>query len=152
MMRNIGYRRFLWALSLLGVLIFIFGNSLMPASASGAESRSFFDRLAEIFPFLTHHLVRKLAHFAEYALLGAHLAFIPSLFLPHSRFGYPIALSAGVLVAAVDEGIQCFVPGRAGLWGDVLLDGVGSAFGVFFMLGVWLIYLKRKERRLGKQK
>ena len=152
MMRNIGYRRFLWALSLLGVLIFIFGNSLMPTSVSGAESRSFFDHLSEIFPFLTHHLVRKLAHFAEYALLGAHLAFIPALFLPLPRLGYPIGLFAGVFVAMADEGIQCFVPGRAGLWGDVLLDGLGSVFGFCFMLCAWLIYIKRKERRLEKQK
>ena len=65
----------------LGTLLFIFANSLTPASASASVSGSLFERLKEFFgflPFFDHHFLRKAAHFCEYALLGAIVAFYPA--------------------------------------------------------------------------
>ena len=96
------YRTLLWAVSVLGVLCFIFGNSLTPASESAEESRGVFSVLLSVFPFITHHIVRKLAHVAEYALLGVHLSFAPMLF--SRRASVPLVLLFGVFVALADEG------------------------------------------------
>ena len=68
-------------------------------------------------------LLRKLAHAAEYALLGLLLA---------RAAGRPsVALVLGVAYAALDEVHQTFVPGRAGRPVDVLIDTAGLALGVF---------------------
>ena len=67
-------------------------------------------------------VLRKLAHAAEYAVLG---------FLLVRALGREIAaLAVGIAYAASDELHQHFVPGRQGSPLDVLLDSVGVAVGV----------------------
>lgn len=139
------YRLSLWGTSVFGVLCFILANSLTPASQSAEESRSVLDILLSFFPFLTHHAVRKLAHLAEYALLGAHFALAP-LVLP-SSYAYLVAFVSCVPIALLDEGIQRFVPGRgASLW-DVLIDCVGYLLALLFIFALLLLYSKRKDKR-----
>lgn len=66
-------------------------------------------------------VLRKLAHVAEYAVLGALiLRALPSL-----RW----AITLGSLYAATDEAHQAFVPGRTGSPLDWALDTVGVAAG-----------------------
>jgi len=66
-------------------------------------------------------LLRKLAHMAEFAILGLLLArALPEL----------PAFAAGVAYAALDELHQHFVPGRAGMLLDVGIDAVGLLLGV----------------------
>jgi hypothetical protein len=67
-------------------------------------------------------VLRKIAHAAEYAVLGALL--VRAL----GRTG--LAAGIGVLYAVSDELHQSFVPGRAGSPLDVALDAVGVACGV----------------------
>ncbi len=67
-------------------------------------------------------VLRKLAHAAEFAVLGA-------LLLRALRAERP-ALALGIAYAASDELHQHFVPGRLGSPYDVLIDGVGVALGV----------------------
>ena len=67
-------------------------------------------------------LLRKSAHFAEYAVLGALLLRALDLRVA--------ALTAGIAYAISDEIHQYFVPGRyASAW-DVLLDSGGVLLGV----------------------
>jgi VanZ family protein len=67
-------------------------------------------------------VLRKLAHAAEYAVLGALLVRALS-----SRF---LAAMLGVGYAASDEWHQTFVNGREGSASDVLVDAVGIALGI----------------------
>jgi VanZ family protein len=66
--------------------------------------------------------LRKLAHAAEYAVLGALLA------RATGRGGLAFAL--GTLYAVSDEIHQTFVPGRMGSPFDVAIDAIGVACGV----------------------
>jgi VanZ family protein len=67
-------------------------------------------------------LLRKLAHAAEYAVLG---------FLLLRATRQPrLALGLGVLYAITDEVHQHFVEGRVGSPLDVLVDAVGVAIGI----------------------
>jgi hypothetical protein len=67
-------------------------------------------------------VLRKVAHAAEYAVLG---------FLLLRAVGRePAALALGIAYAASDELHHHFVPGRQGSVLDVLLDTVGVAAGV----------------------
>jgi VanZ family protein len=67
-------------------------------------------------------VLRKLAHMAEYAVLGA------LLLRATGRAGLAVAL--GTAYAVSDEVHQLFVPGRAGSPVDVAIDAVGVAVGV----------------------
>ena len=79
-------------------------------------------------------VLRKVAHAAEYAVLG---------FLLLRALGREsVALVVGIAYAASDELHQHVVPGRQGSPLDVLLDSVGVAVG---------IYAVRKLRRFRLQ-
>jgi hypothetical protein len=74
-------------------------------------------------------VLRKLAHAAEYAVLGALL---------QRALGRPwVAFAAGALYAVSDELHQSFVPGREGSALDVALDAVGVAVGVAVWRRAW---------------
>jgi VanZ family protein len=66
--------------------------------------------------------LRKIAHAAEYGVLGALLA------RATGRAGLAFAL--GTLYAVSDELHQSFVPGRLGSPLDVAIDAVGVAAGI----------------------
>ena len=144
------YRLWLWSASVLGVICFIFANSLTPAEVSAEESRSFLDAILALFPDITHHVVRKLAHVAEYALLGVHFALAPVLLPIPSRLANLLALLFGAVIALLDEGIQYFVPGRGASLGDAVIDYVGYlmalflAFAFFFILSV----MRRRKKNV----
>jgi len=78
-------------------------------------------------------VLRKLAHVAEYAVLGALLV------RATGRSG--LALALGVLYATSDEIHQTFVDGRAGRPLDVLIDTAGLACGI-------ALWQSRRQRRL----
>jgi VanZ family protein len=90
--------------------------------------------LAWLLPGLTQHHVdvihgvtRKLAHFTEYAILGAlwfrGLARSGAARPPVAAW---LALVISVACAVVDETHQSFVPSRTGSAHDVLLDSMGG--------------------------
>ena len=84
-----------------------------------------------------HTLIRKGAHFSEYAVLAALIA--NGLRASGKlRWWLPIALSA--LYAVSDEIHQYFVPGRACRLLDMGIDTCGAAFGTaVFALILWLL-------------
>ena len=67
-------------------------------------------------------VLRKLAHTAEYAILGALLV--------RATGRSWLALGLGVLYAASDEFHQTFVEGRVGAVHDVAIDAAGAAIGI----------------------
>ena len=71
-------------------------------------------------------LLRKTAHIAEYAILGALLARALGRALP--------AFLLAVAYAAGDEFHQHFVPGRNGTVVDIGIDALGAALGVVLYL------------------
>lgn len=123
-----------WPWQLAGILwlLLIFVQSAMPAEASQAESGGLLYLLTQVFPFLTEHMLRKLAHFGEFAILGVLLG--QSLHPSYLR-----TLFAGLLCALCDETIQLFVAGRSSQVSDVWVDfaGVLAAAGLLWILR-WL--------------
>lgn len=83
---------------------------------------------------MLHFLVRKCAHFSEFAVLGMLSALTVSQFNIQPKHWY--ALGVCVLVACVDEMIQLFSSGRSAQVADVLLDSVGAFVGLMFVFRV----------------
>ena len=131
-------RRVFWALTALW-LLFIWGHSLLPASASREESGRWLALLQTWLPWLTDYLIRKAAHFTEYAVLGALL-----FGAADTRRGLWFPPCFGVLAALADETVQLFAAGRSGQVSDVWLDLAGFLAGWIVVGGIAYLCRKRK--------
>lgn len=149
----------LW-LAVIGMSVLIFGFS----SHSGEQSSGLSVKITEsivstiekvygiesdvqrenIFE-ITHIIVRKGAHFTEFAVLG-----ILSFLLLES-YGFLVktcarwALLYCLLFAICDEVHQLFVDGRAGKFFDVCIDFAGSFVGIMFC---WLVCWHKKKKKI----
>ena len=124
-------------------LCFIWGNSLLPASASGAFSDWVGTVLAAFLPMNSPSggggLLRKLAHFTEFACLGMCLTWLMGML----RRPKSLAVVLGVGVACLDETIQRFVPDRGPSLKDVGIDTCGVIAGmILLLLGHYLLTVK----------
>ncbi len=70
-------------------LLVIWGQSCMPAAHSGAESGALLTLVQAFLPHMTDHILRKCAHFGEYALLGV---FTAAALRTGTHFSWPAAL------------------------------------------------------------
>ena len=124
-------------------MLFIFTMSSFGHTSSDAQSNLFVDFIAQNFPHVRHglennlislstliFLVRKTAHFTEYAILGS-LFFINLRNTPKDLIKRPLVMSIlfSLLYACTDELHQIFVPGRSAQFRDILIDTLGASFG-----------------------
>ena len=147
-------RRWIYGILSLAMMLIIFFFSEMPAKQSDELSGQVAEVVAEtVYPDyeqlpaqqktgayrLVHHVLRKSAHFSEYALLGILLY---RFFCTFSfRFPSLATLVTAGIYALSDEWHQGFVEGRGPAITDVLIDTSGAAFGI--VLSVILLTLFR---------
>lgn len=116
-------------------LVFIWGNSLLPGEISGAISDSVKRMLAELFeqgepsPESSGFLLRKMAHFTEFAALGLCLCWLFGML----GKGWRLPFLCGTAAACADETIQIFIPGRGPGLRDVCIDVCGVLLGVIVL-------------------
>ena len=128
-------------------LVFIWGNSLLPGSVSGAISDFFKRILQSLFEQgesdssgMLGFLVRKTAHFTEFTALGLSLCWLFGML----KKGRLAPFLCGAAAACVDETIQIFVPGRGPSVRDVCIDSSGVLLGVILLtLGHHYVCKKR---------
>ncbi len=159
-------KRGLWRLALVLYLCVVYGHSMMPAHVSSGESGAVLEFLQKLMDLiglnremLTEHIVRKAAHFTEYAGVGillwgggfhsAERVETPPRIRSAERVETPprvrsaerVALAV-IVIPFVDETIQLFVAGRSGQISDVWLDMAGVAVG---LLASW-VWSRWKEK------
>lgn len=135
-----------WSLVLLvlitATLVFIWTNSMEAPAESSEKSQWVMELLT---PFLevfvgkgnvTEFLVRKLAHFCEFGLLGCELSLMLILRKRQVLQWYVNVAMFAFTVAALDETIQIFAD-RGSSLADVWLDTAGALTGI---IGVWVLY------------
>lgn len=125
-----------WAVALACWVAFIWCHSLVQGPQSSLESgmvvallRPLFEAVGVTDAGLMSLVVRKCAHFSEYAVLGVLAC---GLFRARGRETGRRALPAALIVAlvpVVDECIQLGVPGRSGQPTDVIIDLSGLLVG-----------------------
>ncbi len=128
--------RILLVVFILMNLAFIWGNSAVAGDQSSEVSGSLVALLHKLLPFLPENelvqtVLRKLAHFAEFALLGMLCSGLAVLDWERVPAGL---LGVGLAVACIDETIQLYVPGRASSLLDVWIDAAGFAVGLIVIL------------------
>ncbi len=143
-------RNLILTILLLLLLAFIWGQSLMSAEESTAESDWVLELATPVLELfvgkgnVTDHLVRKLAHFSEYAALGAVLLL---------RFGWErnrkrrlVCVHLGLCAALIDETLQLF-SGRGSQLPDVWLDFGGVIFGALLAAGALTLAERKTSGR-----
>lgn len=142
--------RILFPVALIATVAFIFSNSMAVAEVSNQASGGVREWLRAVLGriglqgaanLLTDHLVRKLAHFAEYMLLGFWLMLCLRVYTRRfiRHISWPVLF--GLLTALADETIQLFSEGRSGQISDVWLDFGGMLAGL--LCGLFLLCLCR---------
>lgn len=144
-----------WALALLSVLIvltvvFILNNASDNPEQTYEKSdgvvailRNIIDPFGLLEDSTLSFLVRKAAHFSEYALLGAELYAAVLLLEKKSITAVPFAV---LLTAVIDETIQIYA-GRTSSTVDVLIDLCGGIAGILFTLLCALIASRIRKKR-----
>lgn len=125
-----------WAAAFVVWVAVIWGNSLVQGPQSSLESgavvqivRPLFEAVGVFDVSLMGIIVRKCAHFSEYAVLGVlSRGLFATLRRERGLRAWPRAALVG-LVSVADECLQLMVPGRTGLPTDVLIDLTGLAAG-----------------------
>lgn len=142
----------LWLFLLAVNLVIIWGNSLLPGEISAAISGGLKTFLMKLLPARQgggsggSGMLRKMAHFAEFTCLGICLSQIFRILKTKTSQRLLLPLIWGVVVACVDETIQCFVPDRGPRLFDVGLDSCGVVTGIFIIS--LMHYFKKKRKNL----
>lgn len=149
------WRKRLWRYAPLVLWIgFIFFASTGAMSASNT-SRIIAPLFRWLFPDITesqllfvHFIVRKTAHFTEYAILAllAARAFIPSTHRFLHRRWFIAALALVATVALLDEYNQSFLLSRTGTIWDSLIDLAGGATALV-CFSLWRARRRRHRRK-----
>ena len=87
-------------------------------------------------------VLRKMAHLSVFFIFGVSAANCIRQLTDRKRFVFLVSICWCSVYAASDELHQVFVPGRAGMWQDWLLDTAGA------LLGVAAVLLWRFRRRI----
>ena len=94
---------------------------------------------------VSHNVLRKIAHFTEYAALGFCVS--GAIYFTFNKNKFYIPLIPCVLYAVSDEIHQYFVPERACRIFDVFVDSCGSLTGILIFLLIIFIVNRRKRSR-----
>ena len=158
-------------LTLLSVslIAWIFSNSLQTAEESSAQSGSVVDKIQALFKRIApnsfiatavgedyhtlHKIIRILAHFCEFALLGALLVWSWRAYTDRGIW-LLIPLALILLVPVVDELLQSFTGGRAMQFVDILVDVAGGVCGgafAWFTIFIGKKISKRKGAKNGER-
>lgn len=152
---------------------FIWGNSILPANLSEKVSGEVMDLYERILmhPFFEKisvklinvvnlvldtsipnqnigmHLLRKMAHFTEFLILGLDLCWLFLILEQKGIHKLTMPLLFGSLTACVDETIQLYSIGRSSSLVDVWIDIGGLTVGIMILLfgHAILTVVKRKK-------
>lgn len=91
-------------------------------------------------------VIRKLAHYSEYAILGLFLFAAVYVFTNNQKIVFLIASVLGILYAFSDEYHQSFVSGRAPMIKDIIIDSIGLLTMLMILGIIWNLREMKKKR------
>lgn len=96
---------------------------------------------------IVNHIIRKTAHFMEYAVLAVTIVFHLWVWKMKYKWIFLFSSLFSALYAATDEFHQTFVPGRGGQFKDVILDSCGALTGALLSCVLIIMIEGRKKRK-----
>lgn len=151
--------RIIFILLLLATFATIFHFSSQIGEESDEVSKGLLSKLIDIFPYTKdlsdvtkeklieygNPIIRKLAHFSIYALVGVWIMSFMSTFKTRLYKKWIVSMIVGIGYAIFDEYHQSFVSGRAPSITDVGIDSLGVLSGILVVLIIISIYRALKS-------
>jgi len=148
--------RIVFIVASLAVIAWIFSNSLANGDESTQQSSFVKDIMDSVLSAISGAkvdvpmlVVRKLAHFTEYFILGICL-YLSFFFFRAKNIFVLIPFGVAVIIPIIDESLQLISEGRTFAVTDMLIDFSGAACGIGATLGVCAlithIYRKHKAK------
>ena len=148
--------------ALIGTFSIIFGFSNQDSKTSGGISQKVAEFVIKFIPSIQQaegnqreevidrieSVIRKIAHFSIYTLVGFLLMSLMSTYKIKEINQIGTSLIIGVIYASTDEIHQAFIPGRGPQITDVMLDSLGVLTGIFISLLLLEIIRKIFNNRL----
>lgn len=145
---------------ILGTFYVIFGFSSQDSKKSGGLSEKVTTIIAEKFNILKdkttqereniinkmEKVIRKLAHFSIYTVVGILLMSFISTYNLKEGIRIIVSLVIGIIYAISDEIHQSFVPGRSPQITDVMIDTMGVLLGILLVMLCLNLFSKIKQR------
>lgn len=136
--------RVIFTVALCACIAFIFRNSLESGAISSARSQAVTQVVNEVLGKvglgpMSEHIIRKLAHFLEFALEGFLLMLCLRVYTRHFVRHMSWPLLGGLTTALMDETIQLRIPNRSSSVVDVWIDMTGVVAGMLAALVILLI-------------
>lgn len=155
---KINILRIILIILLLCTFFIIFGFSSQNGEQSGGISRkvteiilkasSSYNKLEEeekeIVLHRTESIIRKVAHFSIYAVVGFLLMGLLSTYKIKDKWRLIMTIGIGILYAISDEFHQSFSPGRSPKVTDVYIDTLGVIVGALLVILIRMVYQKIK--------
>ena len=152
--------RIILIMLLLCTFFIIFGFSSQNGEQSGGISRKISETILkvssnynkleeeekEIVLYRTESIIRKIAHFSIYTVVGFLLMGLLSTYKLRDKWRMIITIVIGILYAISDEFHQSFSPGRSPKVTDVYIDTLGIILGVLLVILIRMIYKKIKTK------
>lgn len=146
--KNLIFKRVLFLIMLVIAFYVIFNFSAQDGEISGSLSRKVTEFIVEIVSKIKtmdlsrklyyieklHPIIRKLAHFGMYTVVGFSTMGLMCTFDMRNIFKVIISFVIGVTYAITDEVHQYFTPGRNASIVDVCIDSVGVLTGIFILV------------------
>ncbi len=107
-----------------------------------------FQQQLEIYD-VTSYIIRKTAHYSEYAVLAMFVYFSFFFFSKRKYLNYSISLLIAILYAISDEFHQSFIANRMAAFKDVMIDSLG-ALTMILLIAVIESFIEIKK--LGRKK
>ena len=155
MKTRINYIRILYAAASLLIMLAAFMFSAQSGDSSGETSMNITENVSQHFFIddigrdaleILEQIIRKLAHFIEFAALGFFVFAFMNTFEIKRKKAIIISLVFSSIYALSDEIHQYFVPERACRLTDVLLDSFGALCGIFLFIALFELIQKIKNR------
>ncbi len=142
----------------------IFGFSGQNGDDSGSISRRITEAVTKNISFIQklekeekekvlkriEHIIRKLAHFSLYTVIGFLLMSLITTYKLKQKNRIAISAIIGLLYAISDEIHQAFIPGRGPKVGDVVIDFCGVITGICIIcLVIYLYTIKSSNNEVG---
>ena len=146
--KHLVWKRILFIVLLMLAFYIIFQFSAQNGELSGSLSEKITMKVVEILSKIKdmndtmklyyvqrlHPVIRKLAHFSIYMVVGFSTMGLMCTFSMKNLMKVVASLGIGVLYAITDEIHQAFVPGRGPSAIDVGIDSLGVLTGIFILI------------------
>lgn len=145
---KINILRIILIILLLCTFFVIFGFSSQDGEASGGLSRNITNKILQIsnkynalgqeekeqIANKTEKIIRKVAHFSIYTVVGLLLMGLLSTYKIKENWRMILSILLGMIYAVSDEIHQSFIPGRTPQITDIYIDTLGVVLGVLLIL------------------